>query len=213
VIKLNKDFIDSVKHAPKVIRQYHQELLMLQSSLTLFQERLSDPDVRDYLYQKDQQAPNILQDAKEGIDGCSIALQKMVSSITKRDKTLSVITRMTFYLDEGEIEKDLQRLQRYRSMVMDNFNHALSIAHSQHLHRLVVTAAEVDRLSQTILQDLHLLGESFNRVEEISNETLSTAKLNQQDVARLSQMEDGKGQIEARLLDLIFIQHLSETRF
>jgi hypothetical protein len=57
---------------------------MLQSSLTLLQERLSDPDVREYLDRKQQQLPEILQDTKNGIDGCSIALQKMISSIAKR---------------------------------------------------------------------------------------------------------------------------------
>jgi len=196
VIKLNKDYIDSIKHAPRVIGQYHRELLMLQSSLTLLQERLSDLDVRDYLVRKAQHAPDILQETKNGIDGCSTALQNMLSRIAKKDKPPSMITRMTFYLNESEIEEDLQRLQRYRCMVMDNFNNALSVAHSQHLHRLVVTAAEVEQMSQMILQDLHLLEESFNRVEKTSNETLATAKLTQQDVARLSQMENGKARLK-----------------
>jgi hypothetical protein len=103
---------------------------------------------------------------------------------------------MTFYFDEGEIEKDLHRLQRYRSMVVDNFNHALSVANAHHLQHLVVTAAEVDQLSQTIFQDLHLLGECVNRVEVTSNETLGTAKITQQDVARLSQIQNGMVSLE-----------------
>jgi hypothetical protein len=184
VIKLNKEYVDSVKHAPKVIAQYHQELLMLQSSLALLQKRLSDAEIRHYLVRKEQQAPDMLQDASNGIDGCSTALQKMLSRITKKDKTPSVITRMTFYFDESEIEKDLHRLQRYRSMLMDNFNHALSVAHAHHLQHLVVTAAEVDQLSQTIFQDLHLLGECVNRMEVTSNETLGTVKITRQDVAK-----------------------------
>jgi hypothetical protein len=102
---------------------------------------------------------------------------------------------MTFHSNESEIEKDLQRLQRYRSMLIDNFNHALSIAHSQHLHYLVVAAAEVDRLSQMILQDLHLLEESVNRVEETDNQIFASAKFTQQDMARLSQMENGKARL------------------
>lgn len=184
VITINKDYIHSVKHAPKVISAIHGELLMLQSSLTLLQERLSNPDVREYLERKQPQLPPILQDAQNGIDGRSIALQKMISSIAKEDKTPSVVTRMTFYFNESEIEKDLQRLERYRSMVMDNFNNALSIGHSQHLHDLVVTAAEVDRVSQTMLQDLHRFDKSVNRVQETSDQTHASVKFTQKDVAR-----------------------------
>jgi hypothetical protein len=113
----------------------------------------------------------------------------------QKDKPPSTVTRMTFHSNESEIEKDLQRLQRYRSMLIDNFNHALSIAHLQHLHHLVVTAAELDRPSQMILQDLHLLEESVNRVEETGNQIFASAKFTQQDMARLSQMENGKARL------------------
>jgi hypothetical protein len=112
--------------------------------------------------------------------------------LPKRKKPPSVVTRMTWYFNEGEIEKELQRLERYRSMVLDNFNNALSIGHSKHLHDLVVTTAEVDQLSQTILQDLHALDAKVQRIQETSDRTFASAELTQKDVARLSHMEDGK---------------------
>lgn len=192
IVQINKGYIDSVKHAPKIARSFHRELLMLQSSLTLLRDRLSDRDILEYLKQEHQQTPQILQEAKDGIDGCTIDLQKRLSSIARKDNTSSVVTRMTWYFSESEIEKDLIRYQRYRSMIVDNFNSALSIGHSKHLHDLVVTAAEVEQLSQAILKDLHLLDENVHRVQETSNRTLASVEITQKDVARLSHMEDGK---------------------
>lgn len=109
VIKINKDYIDSVKNAPRVLNAYLRELLMLQSSLTLLKERLSDPEVKIYLDRKQRQSPTILPDAQNGIDGCSTELRKIISSIAKKDK-LPMLTRKTFYFSEAEIEKDLQKL-------------------------------------------------------------------------------------------------------
>jgi hypothetical protein len=192
IVQINKGYIDSVKNAPKIVGTYHRELLTLQSSLILLKDRLSDRDILDYLNEKHQQTPVILQEAKAGIDGCMVDLQKRLSSTAKKDKTPSVVTRLTWYFNEGEIEKDLQRLERYRSMVLDNFNSALSLGHSKHLRDLVVTTAEVDQLSQKILQDLHLLNTSVHRVQETSDRVLASAELTQKDVARLSHMEDGK---------------------
>lgn len=187
-VHINKSYIDSVKNAPKIVRTYHRELLMLQSSLTLLRDRLLNRHILDYLDQKHQQTPTILQEVKEGIDGCMVDLQKRLSSIAKKDKTPSVVTRMTWYFNEGEIEKELQRLERYRSMVLDNFNSALSIGHSKHLHDLVITTAEVDQLSQTILQDLHVLDASVHRVQKTSDRTFASAELTQKDVARLKRV-------------------------
>ena len=120
VIKISKD---SVENAPRILNAYLRELHMLQSSLTLLKGRLSDPEVIAYLDRKQRQSPTLLQDAQNGIDGYSTELRKNIPSIIEKDK-LPILTRMTFYFSEAQIEKDLQRLQRDRTMIMDNFNNA-----------------------------------------------------------------------------------------
>jgi hypothetical protein len=87
MVHINKGYIESVKNAPKIVGTYHRELLMLQSSLTLLRDRLLNRDVLDYLNQKHQQTPTILQEVKDGIDGCMVDLQKRMSSIAKKEKT------------------------------------------------------------------------------------------------------------------------------
>ncbi len=192
ITQVTKGYIDSVKHAPKIIKSYHREILLLQSSLSIVRDRLTDRDVLEYLNERHQQSPMILQEAKDGIDGCMIDLQKRLSSIAKKDKTPSVVTSMTWYFSEAETEKDVQRLGRYKSMILDNFNNALSIGHSKHLHDLVVTAAEVDQLTQMMVQDLRLLDRNVHHVQETSDRMLGFVEHTQSDVARLSHMEDGK---------------------
>jgi hypothetical protein len=105
VVQINKNYTDSIKHAPKIARAYHWELLMVQSSLTLLKDRLADRDVLDYLNQRHQQISTVLQDAKNGIDGCMSDLEKKLSSLAKKDKIPSVMTRITWYFNEGEVER------------------------------------------------------------------------------------------------------------
>jgi hypothetical protein len=192
VVQINKAYIDSVKNAPKVINAYHRELAMLRSSLALLDDRLSNPVVKDYLTQKHQQSPCTLQNAKDGIDGCSHDLRKTLVSIEKKKNTPSMVNRMTWYFSEGEVEKDLHRLQRYRSMIMDDFNNALSIEHSKHLRDLLVTSEDIEQLSKVMLKDLHLLEENINTIQRTGDRTLASVKSTQKDMARLSYMENGK---------------------
>lgn len=178
VIKINKDYIDSVKNAPKVLNAYLQELLMLQSSLTLLKERLSDQEVIVYLARKQRQSPTILQDARNGIDGCSTELRKIISSIAKKDK-VPMLTRMTFYFSQAEIEKDLQRLQRYRAMIIDNFNNTLSTENSKHLQEITVTVSEVEQLSKTMLEEVHAIDVNLGRIERLGDRTLASIETTQ----------------------------------
>jgi hypothetical protein len=77
-------------------------------------------------------------------------------------------------------------------MILDNFNNAISIEHSKHFHDLTVSAAEIEKLSEIMLHDLHVMDDSIHRVEETSIQTLSSVTSAQQGVAKISSMEDGK---------------------
>lgn len=94
---------------------------------------------------------------------------------------------MTFNFGEAETEKNLQRLQRYRTIVMDNINNALSVETSKHLQEITVTVSEVEQLSKTVLEDVHTLDMNFGRIQR-----LASIETTQDSVAKLKRMNDGK---------------------
>jgi hypothetical protein len=212
IIQINKNYLDSAKHAPKIIKAYHRELLMLQSSLALLKERLSDPDVLDYLGQEQQQSSETLRATKDGIDGCTAYMQKTLSTIADKAKKPSFMDRMSWYFSEGDIENDLQRLQRYRSMILDDFNSNLAVQHSKNLQNLAISITEVEQLSNTAVQGLYDLNVNIGSLQDTSDKTLSVIESTRDDVERLNDVQDGKSILTSNA-ELTLVQRHGENSF
>jgi hypothetical protein len=67
VVDINERYIDSVRGASKAIKAYHRDVVTLQAAINALQDRLKDPELREYLTNCQRSSPYLLKTASAGI--------------------------------------------------------------------------------------------------------------------------------------------------
>lgn len=154
VVDINKRYIDSARNAPKAIKAYQREVVILQAAVNALQDRLKDPELRAHLADCQKSSPHLLKAASTGISHCSAELQRICEKIAKKDKQLPLLNRLTWFFSEGEIEDAILHVQRYRSTIIEDFNNALSVIVVIDTKSLLLSVAESRGLEKRRLTGL-----------------------------------------------------------
>jgi hypothetical protein len=126
VIDINKIYVDSVRGASKAINTYLREVVTLQAAINALHDHLKDPELRAHLADCQRSSPELLKTASVGIGQFSADLQRICDKVARKDTHLPLLNRLTWFFSEGEIEDAIRHIQRYRSMIIEDFNNALA---------------------------------------------------------------------------------------
>lgn len=192
VADINKRYIDAVQGAPKAIKAYYREVVTLQAAINALQDRLRDPELRAHLEDCQQSSPNLLKAASAGIARCSADLQRVCDKVARKDKHLSLLTRLTWFFGEGEIDDAIQHIQRYRSMIIEDFNNALAVVVVLDTKDLILSVADVERLGKEALDRLDRIDGRITKIHDTSLSTLGTVQDIGKDLSLLNLYQDGK---------------------
>lgn len=102
------------------------------------------------------------------------------------------MTRLSWHFREDEIEKDLQRLQQYKLMIVDNINIALSYEQSKQLRDLTVSVSEVEKWCDIMLADLHTMDASINRLQRTGDTVIALVESTKSEVIKSDARKNGK---------------------
>jgi hypothetical protein len=169
VVDINKRYIDSARNAPKAIKAYQREVVILQAAVNALQDRLKDPELRAHLADCQKYSPHLLKAASTGISHCSAELQRICEKVAKKDKQLPLLNRLTWFFSEGEIEDAILHVQRYRSTIIEDFNNALSVIVVIDTKSLLLSVVEIERLGEEALDRLE-------RIDELLASTIQASK-------------------------------------
>jgi hypothetical protein len=110
----------------------------------------------------------------------------------KRKKQLPLLNRLTWFFNEGEIEDEIRHVQRYRSMIIDDFNNALAMIVVIDTKNLVLSVAEVERLGEEALDRLDRIDGRITSINDTSLKTLGTVQGIGKDLSMLNIYHDGR---------------------
>jgi hypothetical protein len=192
VVDINKRYIGSARNAPKAIKAYHREVVTLQAAVNALQDRLKDPELRAHLADCQKSSPHLLKTASAAISHCSADLQRICEKVAKKDKQLPLLNRLTWFFNEGEIEDAILHIQRYRSMIIEDFNNALSVIVVIDTMNLLLSVAEVERLGEEALDRLDRIDGRITSINHTSLKTLGTVQDIGKDLSLLNLYQDGK---------------------
>ena len=195
VVDINKRYIDSIRNAPKAIKAYHREVVMLQAAINALQDRLKDPELRAHLADCQKSSPDLLKTASSGIAQCSADLRRICDKVAKKDKHLPLLSRLTWFFNEGEIEDAIRHVQRYRSMIVEDFNNALAVVVVIDTKNLMLSVAEVERLGEEALDRLDRIDGRITSISDTSLQTLGTVQDIGKDLSLLNLYQDGKSEV------------------
>jgi DNA-binding FrmR family transcriptional regulator len=191
VIDINKRYIDSVRGASKAIKTYLREVVTLQAAINALHDRLKDPGLRAHLADCQRSSPELLKTSSVGIGQCSADLQRIRDKVARKDTHLPLLNRLTWFFSEGEIEDAIRHIQRYRSMIIEDFNNTLAVIVVIDTKDLKLSVGEVEKLGNEALDRLDRIDGQITSIRDTSLKTLGTVQDISKDLSLLNLYHDG----------------------
>ena len=204
IIEASNEFVNDYKGAPKDGKAYFEEVKILRRALESLRKRLDDQKIREFVSTR-HPTDIILSGAQNGLECCSDILRSLLDSLTRYNTgNISPWERFKWHFKKSSISDEVERLLRYRMMILDDFENCLTFRTAQGVQGLVASQAtileSVDRLQHgntglqrssdditmkvgSFLQEIMVLkvdithvGQSIDRFEISQKDTLNTVQ-------------------------------------